>query len=101
MKLHHKIAKAFGYDLVRRKKHPTSSTHIMNLINQYRIDLVLDVGANQGQFGKMLRYEGYKGEIHSFEPVSRTFERLGEACFKDQKWFAHKLAMGDAWHRDN
>lgn len=91
-----KIAKAFGYELMKSKKHPTLTSHIKNLINHYEIDLVLDVGANNGQFGKKLRNEGYKGEIHSFEPVSKTFEYLSKVCLDDQKWFAHKIAMGDA-----
>lgn len=95
MKLHKKIAKLFGYELIKRSKQPTSSSHIINLINHYKIDIVLDVGANQGQYGRMLREEGYAGEIHSFEPVTKTFEYLYNACINDNSWFAHKFAMGD------
>ena len=100
MKLHRKIAKIFGYELIKRNKHPTLSSHIINLINHYKIDLMLDVGANYGQFGYMLRNEGYKGEIHSFEPVSHSFDHLQKACLNDEKWFAHKLAMGAADGKD-
>jgi FkbM family methyltransferase len=96
MKPYRKIAKIFGYELIKRSKHPTLSPHIINLINHYKIDLVLDVGANYGQFGKMLRDEGYKGEIHSFEPVSHSFDNLQKTCINDEKWFVHKLAMGAA-----
>lgn len=96
MKLHRKIAKLFGYELIKRKKNPTTASHIINLINQYHIDTVLDVGANQGQFGRMLREEGYRKEIHSFEPVSRPFEHLQANCLHDSHWFAYKLAMSDA-----
>lgn len=96
MKLHRKIARQFGYELIKLNKHPTANAHIINLINACEIDLVLDVGANRGQFGKTLRQEGYRGEIHSFEPVSATFEHLKESCLDDLNWFAHKLAMGDA-----
>jgi FkbM family methyltransferase len=100
MKLHRKIAKIFGYELIKRNKHPTLSSHIINLINHYKIDLVLDIGANHGQFGNMLRGEGYKGEIHSFEPVSYSFDHLQKASLNDEKWFAHKLAMGAADGKD-
>lgn len=96
MKLHRKIAKIFGYELIKRKKHPTLDTHVINLINHYKIDLVLDVGANYGQFGSMLRREGYKGDIHSFEPVSHSFDNLKKTSLNDEKWFVHKLAMGAA-----
>ena len=90
----------FGYELIKRNKHPTLSTHIINLINRYKIDLVLDVGANDGQFGNMLRNEGYKGVIHSFEPVSHSFVSLQKTCLNDEKWSAHKLAMGAACGKD-
>lgn len=95
MKLHRKIARLLGYELIKLRKHPTSNAHIINLINAHNIDLVLDVGANQGQFGKVLRQEGYRGEIHSFEPVGATFGRLEEASQTDKRWFAYQLAMGD------
>lgn len=94
MKLHRVIAKAFGYELVKRRKHPTSNSHMINLINHRDIDVVLDVGANKGQFGLKLRSEGYRGEIHSFEPVSKTFEELSQVCLDDKKWTSYNLAMG-------
>lgn len=98
MKIHRKIAKAFGYDLIRRRKAPHRGLlpHLLHLINHYEIDLVLDVGANVGQYGKMLRDEGYKGEIHSFEPVSAPYENLRKICMDDSRWFDYKLAMGSA-----
>lgn len=95
MKLHHRIARLFGYEMIKRKKHPTLNSHLMYLIKRYEIDLVLDVGANVGQFGTMLQKEGYKGEIHSFEPVSETFELLRARCSGDHRWFVHRVAMGD------
>lgn len=94
MKLHKTIAKAIGYDLTRRKFHPSFDSHLINLINHNNIDVVLDVGANDGQFALNLRSEGYKGEIHSFEPVSIAFENLKRSSLNDKKWFSHKLALG-------
>jgi FkbM family methyltransferase len=96
MKLHSYIAKAAGYELIKQKKHPTVESHIMNLIRHYRIDLMLDVGANQGQFGTMLREEGYAGEMHSFEPVHATFEKLAHASAGDPNWHIHQYALGES-----
>lgn len=96
MKLHRKIARLFGYEMIKRSNHPTLHSHLINLINLHEIDLVLDVGAHSGQFAATLRREGYKGDIHSFEPVSKTFESLRAACSGDPRWFAHNVAMGDA-----
>ncbi len=95
MKLHHRIARLFGYEMISRKKSPTLNSHLMDLIKRHEIDLALDVGANLGQFGTMLREEGYKGEIHSFEPVRETFESLKAKCSDDHRWFAYRIAMGD------
>jgi FkbM family methyltransferase len=95
-RLSKKIAKVFGYELISRTEHPTLASHVINQIKINQIDFVLDVGANRGQFGKRLRRDGYSGEIHSFEPVSKTFERLSEACSNDKKWFAHKMAVSDS-----
>jgi FkbM family methyltransferase len=95
MKLHRILAKAAGYEMTKYSKHPSSRSHMINLINHYEIDLVLDVGANVGQFGKILRQEGYKGEIHSFEPASTSYKLLKEASQKDDQWFIHKRAMAE------
>lgn len=95
MNLSNKIAKLFGYELVRRSRQTTLDSHIMQLIAHCRVNLVLDVGANNGGFGKKLRQEGYRGEIHSFEPVSGTFEMLQRVARNDHRWLVHKLALGD------
>ncbi len=96
MNFSNKIAKLFGYELIRRTRQPSLDSHLPQVLSRYNIDLVLDVGANIGRFGEKLRNEGYRSEIHSFEPVSRTFEMLKKASRNDGAWFVHKLAMGDA-----
>lgn len=59
------------------------------------IDLVLDVGANRGQFGHMLRREHlYQGRIHSFEPLSDAFAILQKAAAKDERWTVERTALG-------
>lgn len=93
MKLHRKFFKALGYEIIKSKKHPTPGSHTINLINQYDIDLVLDVGANTGQFAEKLRIDGYVGDIHSFEPVTATFQYLLDASNDDSKWHIHKKAL--------
>jgi len=93
MNIFRKIFKVLGYEIIKSKKHPTLGSHTINLINQYDIDLVLDVGANTGQFAKKLRIDGYIGDIHSFEPVTATFQYLLDASKGDSKWHVHKKAL--------
>jgi FkbM family methyltransferase len=63
------------------------------LIEKHNVDLVIDAGANEGQFAQLLR-TFYLGEIHSFEPVSHVFARLAETAKPDPKWNVHNLALG-------
>jgi FkbM family methyltransferase len=63
------------------------------LIAEQSIDLVLDVGANKGQFAQKIR-SFYSGTILSFEPVSSAFERLQEAASSDPNWHVYNCALG-------
>jgi FkbM family methyltransferase len=95
MNLYKVLAKRLGYELINRDGNPSLIFHIMDLILLRRIDLVLDVGGNKGQFAQSLRNEGYKEVIHSFEPVKETFKQLQQASQDDPNWFVHNFAMGD------
>ena len=66
------LARLFGYELIHRRKSPTLEAHLGLILRQRAIDLVIDVGANAGQFGAGLRRIGYQGRILSFEPVAST-----------------------------
>jgi FkbM family methyltransferase len=66
---------------------------VRSIIERLKIDVVIDVGANEGQFAQQLR-SFYRGEIYSFEPVSSVFEKLAEAASADPKWHVYKLALG-------
>jgi FkbM family methyltransferase len=72
----------------------------INLLRHYRINKVLDVGANTGQYGIKLRRSGYRGVIHSFEPMTRAFAALHRTASPDPHWYCHRLALGSkAEHR--
>jgi FkbM family methyltransferase len=65
-----------------------------DLIHRYRIDVVLDVGANEGLFGRYLRTAGYRDRIVSFEPLSNAFIKLEAASLGDPKWECLPIALG-------
>jgi FkbM family methyltransferase len=95
MKLHKELARAFGWELQHiRKDQPTLETHLSQLLPKLGIDCVLDVGANQGQYGLMLRKAGYRGHIVSFEPVKASFDILKARATKDTHWRACHYALG-------
>jgi len=64
------------------------------LFQVHGISLVLDVGANTGQYARGLRRAGYRGRIVSFEPVGSAFARLRRAAARDGRWTAERLALG-------
>lgn len=86
----------FGWDLVpfNAAQHPLLRRQ--RLIKNLGIDLVLDIGANTGQFGRELRAIGYRGAIVSFEPLTKAFEQLKAASQGDESWQVLNLALGDA-----
>ena len=57
--------------------------------------LVIDVGANCGDWAIDLRNWGYRGRILSFEPLTREFNLLSERSCKDLNWESLNLAVGN------
>jgi FkbM family methyltransferase len=68
----------------------------MSMLADHRVDVVLDVGANTGQYGRELRDLGYSGRIVSFEPLASAFAALEEERARYPPWEAERLAVGEA-----
>jgi FkbM family methyltransferase len=64
-----------------------------SILKKYDVNLVLDVGANQGQFVKGLR-SFYKGRVISFEPAPNIFADLEKTAASDPNWDVWNLALG-------
>lgn len=93
---HRRLAQAFGYDIDKFNKQLTVETHLRELLPRLGVDLVLDVGANEGQYVGVLRHVGYTGQIISFEPSAEAFAKLAQAAAKDDSWQVFNIALGDA-----
>jgi FkbM family methyltransferase len=68
--------------------------NVMDFIRDRRIDVVLDVGANVGQFAETLRMKGYQGKIVSFEPISEVYKTLATKAMTDDQWEVNNFALG-------
>jgi FkbM family methyltransferase len=71
-----------------------SSWRRQAMLAKHDVDLVLDVGAANGGYGKSLRKFGYTGRIISFEPLSASYAALSGTIENDALWTAHQLALG-------
>lgn len=69
---------------------------IARFLRRLKIDCVIDVGANTGQYAGDLRLIGFKGIILSFEPDPATFATLVTASAGDSCWHVFNHALGDA-----
>jgi FkbM family methyltransferase len=85
---------AAGIDVIRLRslRHPIG--RIGRLLASAGIDLVVDVGANRGQFAKGLRRAGYAGRILSIEPLDAPFLMLARAAAEDDAWTVIQSAVG-------
>jgi FkbM family methyltransferase len=85
---------ALGVDIVRYEPSRFSELRRANLLAAERVDVLVDVGANDGAFGRSIRRAGYAGRIVSFEPQRVAFARLEATAADDDAWCCHRLALG-------
>lgn len=89
------LRNVFGLE-VRRLKKVLPAAQLIPSLRKFDIDLVLDVGANKGQFASDIRQCGYAGRIVSFEPLSQAHGELLQSSAGDPMWDAYpRCALGD------
>jgi FkbM family methyltransferase len=85
------LIRHIGFDVVRA---PRPWAPFQRLIEDLKINLVLDVGGNEGQYASLLRSAGYLGNIFSFEPASAPFAKLVANSRGDRHWMVERCAVG-------
>jgi FkbM family methyltransferase len=85
-----------GYDVKRYLPESSHDAQLAAMLAKHQISLILDVGANTGQFAETLRKRiGYRGRILSFEPMAAAHEELVKASTGDALWeVAPRMAIG-------
>lgn len=85
-----------GWDLHRVSIEPDPLPQLLRkALTTFGIELVIDVGANRGQFGDSLRRMGYGGAITSFEPVPECRAALRQRAEAFANWEVRSEALGD------
>lgn len=87
---------SLGYDFHRLHVSSNDEYQIYKSLKNFNIDLILDVGANKGQFASEIRSVGYTQKIISFEPLSDAHKLISKAAHHDELWVVHQRgAIGD------
>ena len=90
-----RLLRACGFDVARYPVRSTLPGHLKWLFDVQKIDTVLDVGANRGQFATGLRQQaGFHGRIVSFEPTPDALAELEQKAANDLTWSAMACALG-------
>jgi FkbM family methyltransferase len=86
---------ATGYQIRKTSVYSSQKLRYSKLFSLLGIDLLIDVGANAGQFATLCRAHGYQGSILSFEPSSAAHRELLKAAVSDPFWtVADRMALG-------
>lgn len=80
--------------VLRRRGYEVVRYPISRVLRDAGVTVVLDVGANTGQYGHELREVGYHGRIVSFEPQPGPFQTLASGAASDPLWDVSPLALG-------
>lgn len=94
-----RCAASAGYELIPKWKFDRQPLvrHLQRLFDLQRIDCVLDVGGNLGQYHDLLREDvGFNGWILSFEPVAKYIAILQDRARSDPRWRIFNYALGSA-----
>lgn len=85
--------RSLGYE-VRRYNFANPGFQAEQALRDPRIETVLDVGANRGQYAAHVRGVRPDVSVHSFEPLPAPFAFLAQAAAADPRWHAHNVALG-------
>lgn len=90
-----RLANQLGIEITRFSSKGSDRARLARILLSRNVNLVFDVGAHTGQYGRELRDLGYDGRIVSFEPVSDAYVELQKAAARDANWIvAPRAAIG-------
>lgn len=83
-----KILRKFGYDV--RRYHSFWDT-----VSLQKIQTVLDIGANNGEFSKEIFAHVPNAQVYAFEPLADCFATMQKALEGNSRFHALQTALGD------
>jgi len=90
------LTHSFGIKIERHFGNELGLKQIDKVFKEQGINLLLDVGANTGQYAMSMFKLGYKGKIISFEPLNDAYNILKNNQSKYGNWQVYeRAAIGD------
>lgn len=95
-----RVLAPLGVEIVRstvlqRHFQDSGDGRLLAALRRHGIELVIDIGANVGQFASGLLAQGYTGRIVSVEPLPEAHARLCQAAAGHPRWtVAEPMALG-------
>jgi len=94
--LANKLLASRGLEIVHHRIENDPLRQLLLALQHHKIDLIIDVGANAGQYAQELFRAGFAGEIHSIEPQPDAHGRLRLAARGHPRWVVlDAVAAGD------
>ena len=94
-RLNRRIARFFGYDLMRYNKSFRFDATMDRLLRNFSFDCVIDVGANVGGFSQLCLNRLATAPIHAFEPAGDLARELTQRATGEPRWHVVRSALGD------
>jgi len=92
-----KIFHSLGLDIRYYNSFSVFGKQREHILNHNGINLVLDVGANTGQYASSLFRAGYRGRVVSFEPLKKAHNALAAKAGSNPNWhLAPRMAAGNS-----
>jgi len=67
----------------------------LRILQNFKINKILDIGGNTGGYGRSLMTLGYTGRLITFEPVTNAFQQLQSRSKRHAQWSAIQTAIGN------
>lgn len=89
------INQMLGFFGIEARKKRTGLETTADILKKQNIEIVLDVGANKGQFTQKILQHGYCGIAISFEPGAEAHKKLSANAADHPRWIVHpRSAVG-------